>query len=229
MKKLCVLILLLCVAVAQAEIFTWVDAQGVRHYSDSAAKNGAERADLPGLQNADGNPQALNQLRQRAAANRESSSQAALGSRTPTIVSPQPEQTFRDGQGILPVSIRIGGAAALRDDEQVTYYLDGSPIPQSPTAQTQLQLGNVPRGAHTLSAALLYQGKEVGRTAPVTFYMQPPSAISPLNSGQGGASAGDTESPTGTVAAPPAGNSAGAPGAARFNTTTGGSGAPAAR
>lgn len=224
MKKLCVLIVFLGAATAApAEIFTWVDARGVRHYSDTSAANGAQRAELPGLQSADGNPQALKQLQQRAAEQRASRSRAT---RTPEIVSPRPEQTFRDGEGILPISVTIGGSATLRDSEQLTYYLDGSPIPQSPVTRTQLQLGNVPRGAHTLSAALLHAGREVERTAPVTFYMQPPSAISPLNSDPGD---GDTEAPNASVAAPPAGNSAGAPGAPRSNIGTGGTGAPSAR
>lgn len=218
--------LLLAATLAHAEIFTWVDAQGVRHYSDSATQGSAERADLPGLQNVEGNPKALEQLRARAAANRERSGKTAQGARTPEIVSPESEQTFRDGQGIVPVAVLIGGASQLRDGEQVTYYLDGSPIPQSPTERTQLQLGNVPRGSHTLSAALLYEGSEIGRTAPVTFYMQPPSAISPLNAGQGGSNSGDTDTPSGTNAAPPAGNSAGAPAAPRFNTTSGAAGTP---
>lgn len=228
MKKCCVLILLLCaVSAAQAQVFTWVDAQGVRHYSDSAPASGAKRAKLPGLQKADGNPEALDQLRERAASQRASEARSTSGSRTPTIVSPQPEQTFRGGERVLPVSIRIGGAAALRDGEQITYYLDGSPIPQSPIAQTQLELGNVPRGAHTLSAALLYDGKEVGRSAPVTFYMKPPSAISPLNSNPDGSNAGDT--PAGTTAVAPAGNSPGAPSTPRFNNITGAASTPSAR
>jgi len=220
------LALFVAATLAHAEIFTWVDAQGVRHYSDSATQSGANRADLPGLQRAEGNPQAAEQLRARAAANRERLANATRGSRTPVIVSPESEQTFHGGQGIVPVAILIGGAAALRDGEQITYYLDGSPIPQSPTQRTQLQLGNVPRGSHTLSAALLYEGSEIGRTSPVSFYMQPPSAISPLNAGQGGSDSGDTETPSGTNAAPPAGNSAGAPGAPRFNTTSGAAGTP---
>ena len=223
-------LLLFCVAsfaasVAQADIYTWVDAQGVRHYSDSAAHGGAKRANLSGLQSADGNPQALEQLRAMSPSANAGSRAESADSRLPRILRPQSEETFRDAQGIVPVSVTIGGADGLRDGEQITYYLDGSPIPQSPTDQTTLQLGNVPRGSHTLSAALLYQGREIRRTEPVTFYMQPPSAISPLNANQGGG-ASDSETPSGSVAAPPAGNSSGAPAAPRFNTTTGSAGQP---
>ena len=226
MNKLLVFLgVALAAGTAQADIYTWVDAQGVRHYSDSAAHGGAKRANLPGLQQADGNPRALEQLRSVSRAYSTDSPQNDTDARAPQILRPEPEETFRDGQGIVPVSVTIGGADGLRSGEQITYYLDGSPIPQSPTDQTQLQLGNVPRGAHTLSAALIYQGQEIRRTAPVTFYMQPPSAISPLNANQGGGTS-NSETPSGSAAAPPAGNSAGAPAAPRFNTTTGAAGQP---
>lgn len=203
---------------AGAEIYTWVDAQGVRHYSDNA-RHDAKRANLPGIQSVEGNPQAMEQLRARAQANR--SDDSATDSRLPRLQRPESQETFRDAQGIVPVSLTIGGSTELRDGEQITYYLDGSPIPQSPTNETQLQLGNVQRGAHTLSAALLFRGREIRRTAPVTFYMKPPSAISPLNrqNAEGG-SAG--ERPPGATVAPPAGNAAGVPAAPRFNTTPAG-------
>ena len=218
MKTVLMPLLLLFAAVgsAQADVYTWVDAQGVRHYSDSAAGNGAKRANLPGLQSVDGNPDALQQLQ--AASDRARAKKQTASSRMPELISPEPEQTFRDARGIVPVSVSISGTRALRDGEQITYYLDGSPIPQSPTDATQLELGNVPRGMHTLSAALLYQGTEIRRTDPVTFYMKPPSAISPVNNNQN--TDGDSGESSGTTtAAPSAGNVGGAPGTPKLNTT----------
>lgn len=219
MKTLFVPLFLILVAssTAQADIYTWVDAQGVRHYSDSPVASGAKRANLPGLQTVDGNPDALQQLQ--AAADRARSKTNSAESRMPRLLSPEPEQTFRDARGIVPVSVAISGSSELRDGEQITYYLDGSPIPQSPTDDTQLSLGNVPRGTHTLSAALLYQGTEIRRTEPVTFYMKPPSAISPLNSNQNASDDG-SDSPGTTTSAPPAGNVGGAPSTPKLNTNT---------
>ncbi|WP_353247875.1 DUF4124 domain-containing protein [Salinisphaera sp. T31B1] len=221
MKAVIVLVLLCTAMAAHAEIYTWVDAQGVRHYSDSAATRQAKPADLPGLQNVDGDPDALERLRRQEQAisnGLESTPSGAVDSRTPVLVEPQSEATFRDARGLVPVTLTIGGASDLRAGEQITYYLDGSPIPQSPTEQTQLQLGNVARGSHTLSAALLYQGREIRRTPPVTFYMQPPAAISPLNS-----DAADGDSVPGAATAPAAGNTGGAPAAPRLNNSATGS------
>lgn len=199
---------------AQADIYTWVDASGVRHYSDSPRDSRAKRADLPGIQSVEGNLDALQQLQDQARANQATATDAP-DSRTPSLTEPAAGTTFRDARGIVPVTVTIGGSTELRSGEQITYYLDGSPIPESPTDRTRLELGNVPRGTHTLSAALLYQGRELRRTAPVTFYMQPPSAISPLNPGQGGDDNG-ADGPAGVPTAPAAGNTGGAPAAPRF-------------
>lgn len=211
--------ILLCLALpAHAEIYTWIDSQGVRHYSDSPSSGQARPADLPGIQRADGNPDALARLQAQVAqqnAAQDATAASAAGmpqSRIPDLVEPEAEATFRDARGIVPVSVTINGAATLGPGEQITYYLDGSPIPQSPSDQTQLQLGNVARGTHTLSAALLYQGREIRRTEPVTFYMQPPSAISPLNGNPG------TDTVPGTAIAAPAGNATGVPAAPRINS-----------
>ncbi|GAB3672856.1 DUF4124 domain-containing protein [Salinisphaera aquimarina] len=220
MNKALLLTLLLLAGAAQAEIYTWVDAQGVRHYSDNAASGGAKRADLPGIQSVDGNKDALAELQAVAGMGSNPGAQDMPEARTPQLSQPEAGATFRDAQGIVPVALTIGGSSELRSGEQVTYYLDGSPIPQSPTDQTQLQLGNVPRGSHTLSAALIYQGREIRRTEPVTFYMQPPSAISPLNTGQAGSDGDAGSGIPGTSVAPPAGNSAGVPAAPRINSSS---------
>lgn len=209
--------------VGHAEIYTWVDAQGVRHYSDNARSGNAKRATLPGVQSMAGDPDALERLRS-SQTSTESTNDGAPASRTPELVEPQPGATIRDAGGVVSVTVTIGGSSALRSGEQLTYYLDGSPIPQSPTDQTRLRLAKVPRGTHTLSAALLYQGRELRRTEPVTFYMKPPSAISPLNRDQGG-DGNDSNRPPGATVAPPAGNSGGAPSAPRLNTTSSAAGA----
>lgn len=208
---------------AQADIYTWVDADGVRHYSDSADGSGAQRADLPGIQSMQGDPDALARLREAAQANR---SKRAVTSRTVDIVKPQPDETFRDPRGLVPIAVTIGGAGDLRAGEQITYYLDGSPIPQSPTELTSLQLGNVQRGEHTLSAALMFQGKEVRRSDPVTFYMKPPSAISPMTRGSGdGDGDGDGQPETGAGTAPAAGQTQGMPAAPRMDSGSSGTAA----
>lgn len=198
------LILLLAACSAQAAIYTWVDAQGVRHYSDNAAAPNAKPAQLPGLQAADGNADALRQLQAEASAAANTSTNTG-DPRAAAFTQPTDGQTFRDAQGQVPVALTIGGTSALQAGEQITYYLDNKPIPQMPTTRTRLTLAKVPRGRHTISAALLYRGHEIKRTTPLTFYMQPPSAISPLHTRQSGAEQGESQIQGANVATP-AGN-----------------------
>lgn len=211
--------------VGHAEIYTWVDAQGVRHYSDNARGGKAERAELPGIQSMAGDPDALEKLRAQQDASKQTSDTDAR-SREPRLVEPISDATFRDAGGIVPVAVAFEDGGGLRDGEQLTYYLDGSPIPQSPTDQTRLKLGQVARGRHTLSVALLYRGREIRRTPPVTFHMKPPSAISPINRPGGDGEGENTPDTPGATTAPPATSSGGAPAAPRFNTTSSGSGSP---
>lgn len=227
---LCACLWLAGAGAAQAAIYTWVDAKGVLHYSDSASSANAKRADLPGLQASEGNADALSELQaeaQRAsvAANGPADGPANRGvPRSAVFTQPTEGQTIRDAQGQVPLTLTVDGSSTLQPGEQIMYYLDGSPIPNGPSTLTQLTLGNVPRGAHTISAAMLYRGRELRRTSPLTFYMDQPSAISPLNAGQGGGNA-NPGGVGGSTVAPPAGNASGATAAPRFNTTSTAAGA----
>ncbi len=207
---------------ARAQIYTWVDSHGVHHFSDIAASPHARPAHLSGLQWVEGHT-----LKQppgpRTAGGNHSAQGAAASFRKPVITQPKDGATIRSGQGKLPITLKLGGRSQLRSGEQLTYYLDGQPIPKSPTTRTSLQLVGVVRGTHHLSVALLYRGHEIRRSAPLTFYMKRPAAISPLNVGQGQTS--NVQNPLGVPVATPAGEVAGAPAAPRFNTTSASAGA----
>ncbi len=209
---LLILGLLGSVLAAHAEIYTWVDAQGVRHYSDRAAGPQARAADLPGIQTVEGSDAAPAAKNDNAVSARQPQQ-----SRSPELLQPQPQDTIRSAQGVVPIEVSIGDDG-LRSGEQVVYYLDGAPVAESPTEALQFQLGGVPRGAHTLSVALLYQGRELRRTDAVTFYMDQPAAITPLN--QTAPNAPDNQ-PQGAATATPAPNVPGVPAAPRFNVQTG--------
>jgi hypothetical protein len=205
--------------VARAQIYTWVDGDGVRHFSDVAASRHAKPAHLPGLQRVgtgNGRKQAQTQQPVRA---RLATGATPIAFPKPDIIRPKDGATIRDNQGTVPVALTLAGRSQLPSGEQITYYLDGRPIPKSPTKLTSLKLTGVNRGTHHLRAALLYHGHEVRRSPPLTFYMRRPTAISPLNAGQGGGRP-TAQNPLGAPVVPPAGNVAGAPAAPRFVTTS---------
>lgn len=150
----------------QAAIYTWTDAQGVRHYSDVARPPGAHRARLthPPMASASTN-----------ATLTHGSDQAQPGdARALDVISPQQGQVFTNAQGQVPVSVIVGSngdKAGLGDGESLRYRLDGGPIGQAPTQDTRLTLSQVSAGSHTLSVTLLYRGHAVQHSTAVSFHV----------------------------------------------------------
>lgn len=188
MRILCFLLLLLP-GLAGAEVYRWVDENGVVHYGDRPSGN-AQPADLPELQRMDGAPSV------ETVDEEEEPIPAAEGPRI-RILQPRPDQTFRDARGLVPVAVSL--SPKLTSTQRLIYYLDGSPA-AGPTNQTSTRLEGVIRGEHRLSVAVLAGEEELSRSESVTFHMKPPSALSPTGNSKGSA-------PT----APPSGNSQGAP------------------
>ncbi|MES1945508.1 hypothetical protein PC39_15374 [Salinisphaera sp. PC39] len=188
------LLLLLVLMAAQAhaqDVYRWVDEDGVVHYSDRS-RGEAERVRLPELQRMDS-------IRGTAGNEGESSSgAAAVGVR---IERPRADETFRDPRGLVPVSVGLSGE--LASGRVLIYYLDGRPA-LDPTRRPSVQLQGVPRGEHRVSVAIREGGEEIARSEAVTFYMRPPSSLSPTS-----------ESDSGAPTAPGSGGVQGAPAAPR--------------
>lgn len=148
----------------QAAIFTWTDAQGVRHYSDVSRPPGAHRAQLTHIPMASASTN--------AAPTHGSDHTQPGDARALDVVSPQQGQVFTNAQGRVPVSVIVGSngdKADLDDGESLRYRLDGQPIGQAPTQETRLTLSKVSAGSHTLSVTLLYRGRAVQHSAAVSF------------------------------------------------------------
>lgn len=197
---------LLFVGAANAEIYKWVDAQGVVHYSDNPVSD-AKPAQLPHLQSMD---------RREIAAPRATPAPAqeslSLGVDI-AVVQPQSHQTFRDGRGLVLAQVTI--KPALTAEQQLIYYLDDQPATAAPTRNTSLQLQGVERGAHQLSVAVVSDGQEISRSAPVTFYMKQPSALAPVSQNT---PSQPSQQPAGAATAPPTTRAPGSLAAPRFNT-----------
>ncbi|HET7313311.1 DUF4124 domain-containing protein [Salinisphaera sp.] len=164
-------------APVQATVYTWTDAQGVRHYSDTSRAPGARVANVktgPTPANAPGAPSDAS----------VANGAPAGDARALNIISPQPGQMFTNDQGQIPVSIIVGsgGTAQLGDGEALRYRLDGAPIGDGPTQATRLTLSNVAAGTHTFSATLLYRGHAVQRSDPVSFRVERGHASTPAKS-----------------------------------------------
>ncbi len=189
----------LIAAPAGAEVYRWVDEQGVTHYSDQPVK-GASKPDLPRLQSM-----------QAPAVRAGNDSGTAAGAEAGglSLVRPGTDETFRDARGLVPVQVEL--ERELADGETLQYLLDGEPVRGTDGRRTSLQLQGVPRGSHAISAVILRGEEPVARSNTVTFHMKPPSALSPANRQDADAGAPTAPGSTGAAGAPAAPRLGGGP------------------
>jgi hypothetical protein len=168
MSRPLLILLLLAPAVASAEIYRWVDAEGAVSYSDRP-QPGAAPVGLPGK------PRAPN-----SAPKSDNPATAAPSAETPLlgpyrsfeIVSPEANQTVRQDDGKLPVSLIVDPPLIV--GHRVELVVDGAPISVD-KAGTQLVLTGVTYGSHRAQAQIRdAENAVVARTAPVAFHLRKP-------------------------------------------------------
>lgn len=174
MRLLSILLLLMFVLPVQAQVYRWVDANGVVHYTDTPPSKTAKPVELPPLQTY--KPSATPDTLSSQAAGDGKTSPATPIPPAPRIISPQSQATIRDAQHHVTVEIN----AALKPDQGLIYYLDGQAQNTTPTQLNNYQLSGVERGTHTLSVAITdSDGKQLATSTPVTIYMKPPTVRRP--------------------------------------------------
>jgi hypothetical protein len=158
-------------AVLAATIWTWVDAEGQRHYSDQPVA-GATKVEVAGssrgLQPVA--PAASRPPAEPAQANAAAPPPAATVSYSVLdIVSPENEETFWNIGGVL--SVQLATFPALAPNHRIDAILDGNYI-QLGARSLDLTIPDVYRGEHTLQLVIVdAEGKELKRSDPVTFYV----------------------------------------------------------
>ncbi|HUF72151.1 MAG TPA: DUF4124 domain-containing protein [Gammaproteobacteria bacterium] len=157
-------------AVAQP-VWTWVDDEGRRHYSDRPVE-GATRIELSAPQTFEGAVP--------APASPSSGAQAAqqtVGYTTFEILSPAPQETlFNTGS---TMTVELATVPALRPAHRIEVEYDGERLPLS-TRSLAITVTDVFRGEHTLGAVIVDAGgAQIARAAPVTFFVQQTSSQQP--------------------------------------------------
>ncbi|HEX5046500.1 MAG TPA: DUF4124 domain-containing protein [Gammaproteobacteria bacterium] len=178
MRKWLIVLLVLSITPAGAgPAWTWTDSSGLVHYSDTPVP-GAKRIELGSVQGfgpAQGGSvrrpaQAQTQEPQGSTANEQSYSAV-------TIMSPTQQQTLWNTGGEL--SVQLATEPTLRPGDRVDLILDGQRR-NLDSASTQLTLEDVFRGVHTVEAVVVdSRGRELARSAPVTFIVQQTSVANP--------------------------------------------------
>ena len=148
-----------------AEAYTWVDEDGVVHYSDRP-QPGAKEIILP-----ESNTVRTRQVaRPGATADTADAAEDAGPFRYETleVSAPAPEETLWNIEGVLNVSLAL--SPALQPGHQVRVYFDGE---SRMVRGTSFQIDEVYRGVHNIQAEVLDEtGKLMIRSLPNRFYVQ---------------------------------------------------------
>jgi len=164
---------------ASAAVYKTVDEHGNVVYTDDPAGNG-EPVKLPPLSTVPPPPARVPQVSPSA----EDAGAQAAGYEQLTVVKPVSDETLRDNTGDVKVQVSIKPQLDKVAGDRVQYFLDGQPQ-GAPTTSEHTRFSNVPRGTHTVEAAVVdVSGNELKRSEGVRFYLHRQSVNFPRGPGK---------------------------------------------
>lgn len=162
--KAWLLIGVLFVLPASAEVFTYVDAQGNRVFTDQPKPGNAKRVPLATSNRMSAAPSAS------PGTAKKSEPKPLFHYDLLRVLVPEPDATVRSTAGEIIVSIT--SEPGLQKGHSYRLLLDGKPTAE-PGISPVFPLTNIDRGTHQLSVEILdEQGRTVERTANQPFHMQ---------------------------------------------------------
>ena len=154
-------------AAATADVWRWVDENGVVHFSDTPVE-GAERIDVSEASRTTGARVYTPPPRTSADGEPAPEPEEAFSYESLTIASPAAEETLWNIEGTLNVSLALN--PGLQSGHQVRVYFNGEPRMVNSTSFT---IDEVWRGVHNIQAEVLDEtGKLMIRSQPNRFYVQ---------------------------------------------------------
>jgi len=165
MIRVLFVLLLLMSAGALAQVFKWVDAEGRTQFSDrpqpEAQVIGVKGSKPPAATTPD-------------RADTPTPTDARLGPYAAfEIVAPESNQTLRQAQGSVSVSLLLD--PPLMAGHRIELTLDGAAIPVEQSVGTQLGLEGITFGSHQVYAQIRdTQGVVVAGSPVVTFHLRKP-------------------------------------------------------
>jgi uncharacterized protein DUF4124 len=163
-------------AASAAPAWTWVDAEGTRHYSDRPVP-GAEQVELAGAQ-AFGSraPRAARTTGQGDAAGAPGAAYQSI-----EVTSPAEQETLWNIGTNLPVQVRF--QPALQPGHRYDLLYDGQRLNLN-TANPRATVSNVFRGEHSLQVVVIDPaGTEIMRSPARVFFVQQTSTLNPNRGG----------------------------------------------
>ena len=154
-------------AAASADVWRWVDENGVVHFSDTPVE-GAERIDVSESSRTTGARVFTPAPQFAPDAEPAPEVQEEFRYESLTVVSPAAEETLWNIEGTMSVSLAV--TPGLQSGHQVRVYFDGEPRMVNSTSFT---INEVFRGVHNIQAEVLDEtGKLMIRSQPNRFYVQ---------------------------------------------------------
>jgi len=165
-RAIFVLLSLLATAAVSADVWRWVDDDGVVHFSDTP-REGAELVDVSASSRSTG----TRLYRDTAPAETDepvAEAEEAFKYQNLSISSPGAEETLWNIEGTLSVSLSL--SPGLQSGHQVRVYFDGDARMVNSTSFT---IDEVYRGVHNIQAEVLdATGRLMIRSANNRFYVQ---------------------------------------------------------
>jgi hypothetical protein len=165
-RAIFVLLSLLATAAVSADVWRWVDDDGVVHFSDTP-REGAELVDVSESSRSTG----ARVYRSTAPAGSDepvAEAEEAFKYQNLSISSPGPEETLWNIEGTLSVSLSL--SPGLQSGHQVRVYFNGDARMVNSTSFT---IDEVYRGVHNIQAEVLdATGRLMIRSANNRFYVQ---------------------------------------------------------
>ncbi|WP_286295329.1 DUF4124 domain-containing protein [Vibrio apostichopi] len=165
-------------------VYTWVDEDGVLHFSDNPTDQGAKSLRLPDVQASAPAPKFEASTPVDAADPSTSTSKTATPAQnqqetkttereapaqlTLTMLTPIHDQTIRNNRGLIPIQIELNRKLGI--GEQLQLMLDGRRY-GAPQTQPTWELKGIDRGTHTIAIQAHRSGKLIASTSPVTVYL----------------------------------------------------------
>lgn len=149
---------------AMAEVFTYIDAQGNRVFTDQPGNRNAKRVPLATSNRMSANPSGA------PTTVAKNPAKPLFHYEMLRVLVPEPDATIRSTAGELIVSVT--SEPGLQQGHRYRLLLDGQPTAE-PGPSPVFALNNIDRGSHHLSVEILdEQGRTVERTANQPFHMQ---------------------------------------------------------
>ena len=154
-------------AAATADVWRWVDANGVVHFSDTPVE-GAERIDVSESSRTTGARVYTPPPQIAPGADPAPEVQEEFRYESLAVTSPAAEETLWNIEGTLSVSLAL--TPGLQSGHQVRVYFNGQARMVNNTSFT---INEVYRGVHNIQAEVLDEtGKLMIRSQPNRFYVQ---------------------------------------------------------